>query len=85
MFGLFQHGVTPDSTVVVPGCSHALVYGFRGDNSGPPSVKEVLSDYAAMRKLFPNAKQVSLSAFQFRYVYIGLDLYTCILLAMGEG
>ena len=50
----------PDSVVVVPGFSHALVYGFRGDNSGPPSVKEVVSDYAAMRKLFPNVKQVKL-------------------------
>ncbi|XP_062498804.1 uncharacterized protein LOC134176140 [Corticium candelabrum] len=58
-----QHGVQPDSVVVVPGFSHALVYGFRGDNSGPPSAKEVVSDYATMRKLFPNVKQILVSNF----------------------
>lgn len=52
-----------NSIVVVPGFSHALVYGFRGDNSGPPNVTEVLKDYKTMRELFPNAKQIIPSDF----------------------
>eukprot|EP00118_Oscarella_pearsei_P025553 m.308367 g.308367 ORF g.308367 m.308367 type:complete len:722 (+) comp43877_c0_seq1:88-2253(+) len=54
-----QHGVTPDCVVGVDGFDHALVYGFRGDNSGPPSVKEVLADLAAIKKMFPNAVVLS--------------------------
>ena len=49
-------GVTADSTVTVPGSSHALAFRFRVDNSGPPAMKEVLDDFAAIRKLFPGAK-----------------------------
>ncbi|XP_065831599.1 uncharacterized protein [Oscarella lobularis] len=54
-----QHGVSPSDVVTVEGFNQALVYGFRGDNSGPPSVKEVLSDFAAIRKMFPNATILS--------------------------
>ncbi|XP_065831101.1 uncharacterized protein [Oscarella lobularis] len=52
-------GVTADSTVTVPGSSHALAFRFRVDNSGPPAMKEVLDDFAAIRKLFPGAKIVA--------------------------
>lgn len=54
-----QDGVSPSDVVTVEGFNQALVYGFRGDNSGPPSVKEVLSDFAAIRKMFPNATVAS--------------------------
>lgn len=55
-FFVLQNGVSADSTVVISGFSHALAFRFRSDNLGPPSLKEVLQDYAALRKLFPGAK-----------------------------
>ena len=55
-------GPHPDSLanmVVVPGMSHALAFAIRGDNSGPPSYLEVLENYEAIYKLFPNAEVVA--------------------------
>lgn len=43
-------------TVIVPNFDHALVYGWRGDNSGPPeSVDEVLGNFQTVRAMFPGA------------------------------
>ena len=52
-------GITLDSMVIVPGMSHALAFAIRNDNSGPPSLLEVLKNYATLRKLFPNAAIVA--------------------------
>ena len=53
------HGITLDSMVIVPGMSHAMAFAIRGDNSGPPSIFEVIENYAALRKLFPSATVVA--------------------------
>ena len=52
-------GITLDSMVVVPGMSHALAFAIRNDNSGPPSLLEVLNNFATLKKLFPNATIVA--------------------------
>ena len=52
-------GITLDSMVIVPGMSHALAFAIRNDNSGPPSLLEVLKNYATLKKLFPNAAIVA--------------------------
>lgn len=41
--------------VLIDGVDHALMFGVRGDNSGPASADEIIKDYAAIKKLFPNA------------------------------
>ena len=52
-------GITLESMVVVPGMSHALAFAIRNDNSGPPSLLEVLNNFARLKKLFPNATIVA--------------------------
>ena len=55
-------GPHPDSLanmVVVPGMSHALAFAIRNDNSGPPSLLEVIENYEAIHKLFPKAEVVA--------------------------
>ena len=52
-------GITLDSMVMVPGMSHALAFAIRNDNSGPPSLLEVLKNYATLKKLFPNVTIVA--------------------------
>ena len=52
-------GISLDSMVVVPGMSHALAFAIRGDNSGPPSVFEVIKNYATLKELFPAATIVA--------------------------
>ena len=42
--------------VVIDGVDDALVFGVRGDNSGPPSAAEVKKDWAAIQKMFPSSK-----------------------------
>ncbi len=46
--------------VVVPGCSEALVYDWRGDNAGPPmSALEVNLTWAKVRSWWPEAALVA--------------------------
>ena len=54
-----QHGPGLDSMVIVPGLQQALAFAIRGDNSGPPSVLEVMGNYRTLRKLFPQAKIIA--------------------------
>ena len=56
------YGGPPNSLsnmVVVPGMTHALAFAIRGDNTGPPPTKEVLANYQAIKKLFPNATVIA--------------------------
>jgi hypothetical protein len=41
---------------ILPNSTHAMVVAWRGDNSGPPQVDEVLSDWIALQKQFPKAR-----------------------------
>lgn len=41
--------------VVIDGVDHALAFGIRGDNSGPPSTEEVIKDFAKLKELYPGA------------------------------
>jgi hypothetical protein len=36
--------------------THALCFEFEGDNSGPPGVSKVISDWELIHSLFPNAE-----------------------------
>jgi hypothetical protein len=40
---------------VPPGSTHALAFGFTGDNHGPPTPAEIAKDYADLRTRFPGA------------------------------
>lgn len=40
---------------MIDGVEHALMFGIRGDNTGPPASTEVKKDWAAIKKIFPNA------------------------------
>lgn len=44
---------------MVPGVSDALAFAIRGDNSGPPSILEVIKNYAILKELFPGATVVA--------------------------
>jgi len=57
-YGGTKH-ISLDSMVVVPGMSDALAFAIRGDNSGPPSVFEVIKNYATLKELFPGATIVA--------------------------
>lgn len=48
-------GISLDSMVIVPGMQEALAFAIRKDNSGPPSVDEVIQNYATLKELFPQA------------------------------
>jgi len=52
-------GVTLDSMVVVPGMPQALAFSIRGDNTGPPSIFEVIKNYETLKEWFPNANIVA--------------------------
>ena len=54
-----QKGPGLDSMVIVPGLQQALAFAIRGDNSGPPSVLEVIGNYATLKNLFPRAKIIA--------------------------
>ena len=54
-----SNGVGLESMVIVPGMPYALAYAIRGDNTGPPSEKEVIDNYAALHKLFPQAEIIA--------------------------
>ena len=46
--------------VVVPGCSEALVYDWRGDNTGPPdTILEVLATWKKVQSWWPHAEVVA--------------------------
>lgn len=48
-------GVDANSTVTVPGMPYALAFNIRGDNTGPPSEREIAKNYADIHLLFPDA------------------------------
>ena len=52
-------GISLDSMVIVPGMQEALAFAIRKDNSGPPSVNEVMQNYATLMELFPQANVVA--------------------------
>lgn len=52
-------GITLDSIVSVPDMPQALAFAIRGDNSGPPSVLEVIKNYETLKKLFPDATVIA--------------------------
>ena len=52
-------GLSKSDCVIVPDCSHALAFAFRGDNTGPPNVTEVISVYSQLRGEFPDARIVA--------------------------
>ena len=53
-------GIGAEEVIVLPGLEHAMVYSWRGDNSGPPtSVSDVTSDWAKVAALFPGADIVA--------------------------
>ena len=54
-----QHGVSLESSVIVNGLSSALAFAIRGDNSGPPSIVEILKNYLTLHILFHNAEIVA--------------------------
>lgn len=58
-------GITLDSMVIVPGMSQALAFAIRNDNSGPPSILEVVKNYASLKELFPNAAVIASGYDQF--------------------
>ena len=55
------HGVGLDSMVIVPGMPTALAFAIRGDNSGPPSGFEVITNFQTLNALFPNAEIIASS------------------------
>ena len=52
-------GVGLQSMVIVPGMPYALAFAIRGDNTGPPSEREVFENYAKLHELFPQANVVA--------------------------
>lgn len=54
-----SNGVGLESMVIVPGMPYALAYAIRGDNTGPPSEREVIDNYVTLHKLFPEAEIVA--------------------------
>ena len=62
---LFYHplgygGIGADDAVVLPGHDQAIVFDWRGDNSGPPqSISEVVTQFASISALFPGAAVVA--------------------------
>jgi len=54
--GLGYGGLGVSDCAIVPEIGQALAFAWRGDNEGPPGMNEVLSNFATVRKEFPNAR-----------------------------
>ncbi|XP_065197324.1 uncharacterized protein LOC135828822 [Sycon ciliatum] len=54
-----QSCCSASDAVVIDGVEDALVFGVRGDNSGPPSADELKRDWAKIKAMFPNATVVA--------------------------
>jgi hypothetical protein len=56
-YGQIPQAARAPVTLQLPGCDEALVYAWRGDDTGPPdSTDEVLSNYAYAQARFPGAQ-----------------------------
>ena len=52
--------ITYEDAVIIPGCDHALVFNWNGDNAGPNNnVDEIVAVYAQVQKEFPGASVFS--------------------------
>ena len=65
---------TLNDYVVVDGFEHAIVFDWAGDNAGPLSAQQLLTSFAVVRKLWPNAT-VRISTFE-EYVTLLDDAYS---------
>ena len=54
-----QSGPSLDGVVTMPGMPVALAFAIRVDNSGPPSIEEILRNYMVLKGLFPGAKIIA--------------------------
>ena len=73
-----QPGPSLKDMVIVPGLKEALAFAIRGDNSGPPSVLEVIKNYAVLKLLFPNAEIIAsgYDAFVEKLLTVQLPVYS---------
>eukprot|EP01044_Picomonas_judraskeda_P000772 COSAG03_NODE_37_length_17551_cov_15.651444_16_plen_924_part_00 len=55
----FNSGKYCNSTITVPGLSHALALFTQQDDEGPPSKAQILHYYSQLRLMFPNATLVA--------------------------